>query len=72
MFAGFVLGLRGEILLRSVFGSLVGAGPSTLTNHLSVASARGWARFRHAGGVFEIDFAPLLLEGDQEILHGTH
>jgi hypothetical protein len=72
MFVGFLLGLRGEILLRSVFGSLVGAGPSTLINHLSVASARGWTRFRHGGGVFEIDFAPLLLEGDQEILHGTH
>jgi hypothetical protein len=71
MFAGFLLGRRGEILIGSVFGCLVGASHTDLVSHLSAASARGWARFRHAGGVFEIDFAPLLLEHELEIVHGA-
>jgi hypothetical protein len=72
MFAGFLLGLRGEILVRSVFGALVAGAPEAIVSHLSTASARGWVRFRHAGGVFEIDFAPMLLPAEQGVLLGAH
>jgi hypothetical protein len=64
MFAGYLLGLRGEILLSSVFGSLVAADSSTLTAHLSVAARNGWVRFRHAGGVREIDFSGSLVPAE--------
>ena len=57
MFLGYLLDLRGQILLGSVFGRLVNATPQMLISHLSTASNRGWLRLRHAGGVVEIDFS---------------
>lgn len=57
MFLGYLLDLRGQILLNSVFGRLVNAPPPMLISHLSTASSRGWLRLRHAGGVVEIDFS---------------
>ncbi|MGA7978601.1 MAG: hypothetical protein WCA32_00050 [Chromatiaceae bacterium] len=72
MFAGYLLGLRGEILTSSVFARLVGADPSIIVAHLSAAARNGWLRFRHAGGVMEIDFTSLLLPEEDALLHGTH
>jgi hypothetical protein len=72
MFAGYLLGLRGEILTSSVFARLVGADPSVIVSDLSTAARNGWLRFRHAGGVTEIDFSGLLLPGEEALLHGTH
>jgi hypothetical protein len=70
MFAGWLLGLRGEILVDSIFARLVGADPSQIAAHLHSASRYGWLRFRHAGGVMEIDFSPLLLPDEEALLHG--
>jgi hypothetical protein len=61
MLLGYLLDFRGEILLESVFGRLVNATPQTLLGHLSTASARGWLRLRHAGGIVEIDFSQHLV-----------
>jgi hypothetical protein len=72
MFAGYLLGLRGETLLQSVFGRLVVSDPTLLIRHLSGGSARGWLRFRHAGGVLETDFGPLLTQEEREVLDGAH
>ena len=72
MLAGYLLGLRGEILVQSVFSRLVAQDPAVVIAHLSAASARGWVRFRHSGGVLELDFGPLLTEEEQQVLHGTH
>jgi hypothetical protein len=71
MLAGWLLGLRGQILVDSVFARLVGTDPSMIAAHLHSASRRGWLRFRHAGGVMEIDFTPLLLPEEEALLHGT-
>lgn len=71
MFAGYLLGLRGEMLLGSVFSRLVGADPGQILAHLEAASARGWLRLRHAGGVIEIDFSNQLTPEGQGHLHGT-
>jgi len=68
MFAGYLLGLRGDILISSIFGPLVAADPSTLTAHLSVAARNGWVRFRHAGGVREVDFSGSLVPTERGIL----
>jgi hypothetical protein len=59
MFVGYLLGLRGEILLNSVFSRLVASAPSQITAHLSASASRHWLRLRHAGGVIEIDFSQL-------------
>jgi hypothetical protein len=72
MFAGYLLGLRGQLLVQSVFGRLVVSDAAQLLRHLSSASSRGWLRFRHAGGVFEIDFNPLLTTQEREALDGAH
>lgn len=72
VFAGYLLGLRGQASVESDFGPLVGADATVLTRHLSSASGRGWVRFRHAGGVFEVDFSPALTLEEQEVLHGAH
>lgn len=71
LLAGYLLGLRGEILLRSGFARLVTTDPTQVTAHLAAASARGWLRFRQAGGVVDIDFSPLLTTEEQEHCHGS-
>jgi hypothetical protein len=71
-FAGYLLGLRGEILASSVFARLVGAGASLIVEHLSAAARNAWLRFRHAGGVTEIDFSNLLLPDEKGLLHGAY
>ena len=70
-FAGYLLGLRGNLLLESVLLKLVAADHSTATSHLSSASSRGWLRFLSGGGVTEIDFEPLIRRHEQEVLHGA-
>lgn len=72
MFAGWLSGLRGQILLQSVFGRLLALTPDQILNHLADASAHGWLRLRNAGGVTEIDFSPLLTQQEQDIFHVTH
>ncbi len=64
MFVGYLVGLRGEILLNSVFARLVAAAPAQLTAHLTTAASRHWLRLRHAGGVIEIDFSQLAKIGN--------
>jgi len=59
MFVGYLLGLRGEILLHSVFARLVAAAPAQLIGFLGTAATKHWLRLRHAGGVTEIDFSTL-------------
>lgn len=59
MFVGYLLGLRGEILLNSVFSRLVAAQPAQVSAHLATAASRHWLRLRQAGGVIEIDFSRL-------------
>jgi hypothetical protein len=72
MFAGYLLGLRGEILINSVFARLVAQDSATIQSHLATGAARGWLRYRSAGGIMEIDFNPLLTQQEQELLHGTN
>jgi hypothetical protein len=71
MLAGWLQGLRGQLLVDSVLARLVGADPTQIAAHLHSASRRGWLRFRHAGGVMEIDFTPLLLPDEEALLHGA-
>ena len=70
--AGYLSGLRGEMLLGSPFGHLVGVDQPTLASHLAAGAARGLLRYRSAGGVVEIDFTPLLTDAERQVLNGTH
>jgi hypothetical protein len=74
MFAGYLLGLRGETLIRSTFGRLVAPDTALIPQHLAHAASRGWIRFRHAGGVMETDFAPLIkwINREQDLAYVTH
>jgi hypothetical protein len=54
MFVGYLTGLRGEILLNSIFAHLVAAPPAQLLAHLTTAASRHLLRLRHAGGVFHL------------------
>lgn len=63
MFVGYLLGLRGEILLNSIFGRLIAATPAQIAAHLTTAASRHWLRLRHGGGVIEIDFSELAQTG---------
>ncbi len=65
MTLGYLLGLRGQSLLSSVFSRLVAPDPSFVASHLAMATGRGWVRFRQAGGVVEIDCSPLLTEAER-------
>ncbi len=71
LFAGYLAGLRGDFLLQSVFSRLVAVSPPQAIEHLKEASKQGFLRLRHAGGVTEIDFFPLLNESELTSLHGT-
>ncbi len=71
LFAGYLAGLRGDFLLQSVFSRLVAVSPPQAIEHLKEASKQGFLRLRHAGGVTEIDFSPLLNESELTSLHGT-
>ena len=72
MFAGWLAGLRGQFLVDSVFTRLTGRDARQVIDHLGDASARGWLRFRHAGGVTEIDFTPLLTQQETDLIHGAN
>lgn len=68
MFEGWLSGLRGEILLTSVYARLVNAEPGTILHQLRQASAQQWLRLRSGGGVTEIDFSPLLTPSEVSLL----
>lgn len=71
MFAGYLYGLRGTLLVNSVFSTLVGAEPTQAISLLQAGSSRGWCRVRHAGDVLQIDFSPMLTPHEQELAHGA-
>ena len=71
MFAGYLSGLRGEMLVNSVFARLVAQDSITIQSHLSTGSSRGWLRYRSSGGITELDFTPMLTPQERELLHGT-
>jgi len=69
MFAGYLTGLRGEILLDSAFAALVAPSRSILQSSLSIAAAKGLLSLKQAGGVVEFDFSNLLTPAEQALIH---
>lgn len=71
MVVGYLSGLRGERLLQSEFGELSAPEPSLIPSQLALASARGLLGFKHAGGVVEFDFSPLLTARERALADVT-
>ena len=72
MLAGYLSGLRGQRLLYSEYGDLVCCEPALIPGQLSLASSRGLLGFKHAGGVVEFDFSPLLTDQERALADVTH
>lgn len=68
-FAGWLSGLRGELLLDSVFARLVNSDRASILTHLHQGAMQRWLRLRSGGGVTEIDFSPLLSEQELSSLN---
>lgn len=72
LLAGYLAGLRGQRLLTSEFSALASPHPSQLPNLLGIAAARGLLGFKHAGGVVEFDFSPLLTADERALADESH
>ena len=71
IFAGWLYGMRGSLLLDSEFAELLQSNPEEILSHLRNGSLSGWLKLRSGGGVTEIDFSKLLTEIELQHLHVT-
>jgi hypothetical protein len=62
---GYLCGLRGKLLLDSVWTRLLDRSPAEITDLTHEASKQGWLRYKGAGSVVEIAF-PGLLKSHEE------
>lgn len=70
LFLGYLQGLRGPAVLRTLWCQALDASPEALSNLASRASMSGVMRFRHAGDVIDISFPDLLTK--QELERTSH
>lgn len=59
---GYLCGVRGELLLQTLWASTLDRSPGELEQLAAEASRRGWIRFRRSGSVTDLDPTPLLAE----------
>jgi len=71
IFAGWLYGKRGSLLLDSEFSGLLQSNPEEIIDHLRNGSLSGWLKLRSGGGVTEIDFSKLLSENELQHIHVT-
>ena len=57
---GYLCGLRGKLLLDSLWTRLLDRSPAEITDLTHEASKQGWLRYKGAGAVVEISFPGLL------------
>jgi len=69
---GYLLGLRGKLLLDSIWTQFLDR-PTVEVAHLVLeASKQGWLRYKAAGSVVEITFPGLLTPAEERLSHGTN
>jgi hypothetical protein len=66
LFLGFLQGLRGGGLLKTLWCEVLDSTPETLAGIASRASTSGLMRFRQSGDVIEIGFPELLTNAENE------
>lgn len=69
MVAGYLTGLRGELLLKSQYGKLVSATEYELATALRKAASRDLCDFKHSAGVTKVEFPQLLTPEEIELSH---
>lgn len=69
---GYLCGIRGRLLLDSVWTRLLDRSPSEVGNLVVEASRQGWLTYKTAGGVVEIAFPGLLTPQEEKAAHDTH
>ena len=62
---GYLSGLRGKLLIESVWARLLDRSPSEVTDLATEASKRGWLRLKAAGSVVEVTFPGLLTPAEE-------
>jgi hypothetical protein len=68
---GHLLGLRGKLLLDSMWTQLLDRPMAEITDLVFEASKQGWLRYKAVGSVAEITFPGLLSPAEDRLCHGT-
>lgn len=66
---GYLCGLRGKLLLESVWARLLDRTPAEVTGLATEASRQGWLRLKAAGSVVEVTFPGLLTPAEERLAH---
>ena len=69
---GYLCGLRGKLLLESLWALLLDRTPAELMDLAMEASKQGWLRLKAAGSVVEITFPGLLKPAEERLAHGPN
>jgi len=71
LFLGYVTGVRGEALFRTLWAKVLDASASQLINLTNEAKRLGLLDVSQAGGIIEISFSRLLAPQKRQLIHGT-
>ena len=66
---GYLTGLRGKLLLESIWTRLLDRPPSEVMDLAAEASKQGWLRLKAAGAVVEVTFPGLLTPVEERLAH---
>jgi hypothetical protein len=66
---GYLSGLRGKLLLDSVWTRLLDRKPAEVRDLAAEASRQGWLRLKAAGAVVEVTFPGLLTPAEERLAH---
>lgn len=66
---GYLCGLRGKLLLGSLWARLLGLAPAAVGDLAAEASRQGWLTYKAAGAVVEITFPGLLTPQEEKVAH---
>ena len=66
---GYLSGLRGKMLIDSVWTRLLDRPPAEVMDLAAEASRQGWLRLKAAGSVVEVTFPGLLTPAEERLAH---
>jgi len=66
---GYLTGLRGKMLLDSIWTRMLGRTPIEVADLAAEASRQGWVTYKSAGAVVEITFPGLLTPQEEKAAH---
>jgi len=66
---GYLCGLRGKMLLDTVWARMLDRTPAEIADLATQASRQGWMSYKAAGSIFEITFPGLLTPREEKASH---